>query len=287
MILQRKKPLAIFLLSLFTLALIGCSKSSARAAKARQASEQSRAGMEQAMQVFDQYVESVRWSRYWFRNTQENDAYVEGKQIFALIFWTKTSSRPKRGLCSPDLSLCIANGSSSDWRGFAKASVDPSLAPQLAFESFARRNYGDGDAWFPPLNPDDFEFTEKSITLPSLGLPSAILHRIAPEEGRREANRLWQDSKKNLCWDIGTQRPLGCTGTVVYAYYNEADPSWYTLRTCSPACQPEFRGDSIQALSRREWGWTATAGGFTNTPADIEWFKPRILKAEMFRFELQ
>jgi|GEM_PF-5079036 len=271
MTLKRKLTLAIFPLALLVLLAVRCGTPNQEA--------------EQAMKVFDQFVERLRWSRYWLGATSMDDIYVEGKLISALVFWTKTNHRPKRGLCSSDLSLCIANYSGSYNRGVAQVHIDRGLAPQLAFASFANANFGDGGAWFPPLSPDDFEFEEKTITLPPLGLPSSILHRVVPEEASREAERIRQQF---VCWGVDTKRLPGCTGTLVFAYYANDDPSWYVLRTCSSACEPEFRGDSIESLTRREWGWTITVGGFMNSPKeDIERVKRKIEKAEMFRFELQ
>lgn len=275
--------LAILLMAVSALPILGCNIHSSRTAKADPTSLQPVAGMDQALKVFDQYVERVRWSHYWHRNIRNDDVYVEGKQISALIFWTKTNTRPKWGLCSSDLSLCIANHSNPDWRGVAEVSVDRSFTLQAAFEWFANTNFGDGYVGFPPLKVTDFEFKEKPIVLPSLGLPFAILHRIVPQEARSQADRI---RSQFVCWEIGTKKPHGCSGTQVFSYYSEADQSWYLLRSCSSACEPEFRGDAIEALSHRKEGWTVTIGGFTNAREDIEWFKPKILKAEMFRFEI-
>ena len=266
-------------MTLVILPVIQWSNFSARATQtiSRPGSE-----MKQAMRVFSQYVERVRWTRYWYKDTPD-DAYIEGKTISALVFKTKTNRRPIYGLCSAELSLCIGNYSSPERRGIAEVKVDPGFAPQVAFDWFANTNYGDIDTSFPALRPADFEFTAKPITLPSLGLPSSIRHHVIPARAHREANRI---RKQFNCWEPGTKRPRGCTGTQVFAYYSEADPVWYILRTCSSACAPEFRGDAIEALSYDKQGWTITIGGFTNTPEDIKWFKPRILKAKMFQFTL-
>jgi hypothetical protein len=255
------------LLALCVLFAAGCRKS--------------QQGAGAAQHIFDQYVERVRSSRYW-GDEHDDQVYVEGKQISALVFWTKTTQRPKYGLCAAALKLCIANYSSPNYRGVAEVSIDPSLEPKLAFASFAERNYGDGDAWRQSLNLNEFEFEERIVTLPALGLPAAISHKLVSEEAVQEVERY---KKVNACWRQGIRRPSQCTGTLVFAYYNEADLNWFTLRTCSPACSPEFRGDSIQLLSRREWGWTVTVGGFLNNPEAVKVYKPKIEKAEMFRVE--
>src|ERR1700680_2775768 len=59
-------------------------------------------------QVFGRIVENLRWSHYWFGKTGIDDVYVEGKRISALIFWNKSESQPIRGLCSSEISLCVA-----------------------------------------------------------------------------------------------------------------------------------------------------------------------------------
>lgn len=298
--LERKKALKIMLPAVFIIFAAGCGVFKQGAEQAKQAfddkaennsARRQSKNDEQIKQVFDQYVERVRWFRYWQGTTHphyenENhfeDAYVEGKQISALFFWTKTSNRPKWGLCSSELSVCIANWSpGANARGFAHVLIDPRLTPQLAFASFAKANYGDGGLWFPPLSPADFEFKEESITLPPLGLPSSILHRVVPEEAPRAVEEIRQGYVR---W---TPLPPGCRCTLVFAYYSEAEPDWYVFRTCSAACPSELRGDSIQSLSRfgLEQGWTATAGGFFKNPEAVEWYKPRIEQAEMFRFEV-
>jgi hypothetical protein len=278
---KRKRILVIFLLAMFALLAIGCGD--AGDSQAWRTPGQSGRGIEQAMKAFDQYLESVRWTRYW-QGESTNNTYKEGKQISALVFWTKTDRRPKWGLCSSDLSLCIANYSSPDQRGNAEMRFEPGLTPQLAFASFADHNYGDGSLSFSPVSQADFEFEQKFITLPSLGLPASILHRMVPGEAHGEADRI---RKQFVCWNAGAKRPPGCTGTQVFAFYNEADPNWYVLRTCSSPCALEFRGDSIEALTRWEQGWAITTSGFINNPKDdVERFKRKIEEAAMFRFEI-
>ncbi len=264
---MRRQTLAITWLTLCALLATGCRKSPQ--------------GAGAAQYIFDQYVERVRSSRYW-GTTHNDQMYVEGKRISALVFWTKTTQRPKYGLCSAALKLCIANYSSPSYRGVAEVSIDPSLEPKLAFASFAERNYGDGGAWRQSLTINEFEFEERTITLPTLGLSASILHKLVSEEAVQEIERF---RKGNACWRENSPRPTRCTGTMVFAYYNETDPNWFTLRQCSSACPSEFQGDAIQMLSRREWGWTGTVGGFFKNTEAVEFYKPKIEKAEMSRIE--
>jgi hypothetical protein len=58
--------------------------------------------------VFNRITENRRWSHYWFGKTGIDDVYAGGKAITALIFWNKSESQPIRGLCSPELALCVA-----------------------------------------------------------------------------------------------------------------------------------------------------------------------------------
>src|SRR5262249_52043779 len=123
------------------------------------------------------------------------------------------------------------------------------------------------------------------ITLPSLGLPSSALHRVIPAEAPREAKRL---RREILCWYMDAKRPPGCTGALVFAYYNETDPYWLVLGTCSSACDSLSRGDSIEFLSRRENGeWASSGAGHMNSPKnEVARFKQKIEQTEMFRFKL-
>jgi hypothetical protein len=133
------------------------------------------------------------------------------------------------------------------------------------------------------LNLTDFEFAEKTITMPPLGLPTSILHRVVPKEAAGEANRV---KKYYNCWDEG-RRPSGCTGTLVFAYYHESDLKWHVLRTCSSACLPMFQGDSIQLLRRGSYGWEASGSGHFNSPKDeVAQLKQKIEQAEMFRLQI-
>lgn len=255
-----------------------CHTSSLPSARASQLQ-----GAGAAQQVFDQYVERVRSTRYWQSAQPEDEVYVEGKQVDVLVFWTKTTQRPKYGFCAPPLKRCVSNYSASQYRGVAEVIIDPGSEPRQAFETFAASNYGDGGAWFPSLKTSEFEFEQRVLTLPTLGLPAAILHKLGSEEAVQEVEQ-WR--KGAVCGIEGTRRPAKCTGTLVFPYYNAADQSWHVLRTCSPACPLGFQGEAILSLSRRESGWAASVGGFFNNKEAVDWYKPRIEKAVMDRIEV-
>ena len=238
-----------------------------------------------ADQVYDRIVENWRWSHYWFGKTGIDDVYVEGKKISALIFWNKNDSQPIRGLCSTDLSLCVA---------YSGVYLDPlerriqmargATAPQ-AFESFVKSGLGDSSHILAVggLRPADFQFEEKSVTLPAWDLPASILQKRVPAEATRESARL-----KRLygCESSESKsRSRACGGTLVFAFYGPADPYWFMLWTCPSGCGSD--GDAIQELTRGDRGWEVTSGGAINSPkAEVERLKQRILKAEMLRLQL-
>ena len=256
----------------------GCHTSSLQSASAAQLQ-----GAGAAQQVFDQYVERVRSTRYWQRVQPDDEVYAEGKQIGALVFWTRTTQRPKYGFCAPALKRCVSNSSVPQYRGVVEVVIDLGFEPRQAFEAFAASNYGDGGASFPSLKKSEFEFEQRTLTLPTLGLPAAILHKLGSEEAVQEVEK-WR--KGSACWGEGTRRPAKCTGTLVFPYYNVADQDWHVLRTCTSACPPDFQGEAILSLSRRGSGWVETIGGFSNNKEDVAWYKPRIEKAVMDRIEI-
>ena len=61
-----------------------------------------------ADEVLERIAENWRWSHYWSGKTGIDDVYAEGKKISALVFWNESQSQPIRGLCSSELSLCVA-----------------------------------------------------------------------------------------------------------------------------------------------------------------------------------
>lgn len=241
---------------------------------------------ESSAQTFDRLVEGWRWSRYWFGSSGVDDVYSPGKKITALVFWTKKERRPKRGLCSSDLSLCVAYSGPYLTPHAERVRIDPKTPLQQAFASFVSSGFG-GDEVYQSvaerLHPADFDFEEKVVTLPPMDAPSPVLTRTVPEEASREAQRV----RRLLgCGPIDARsRPAGCSGTLVFAFYGPADPYWFVLRTCSAAC--EFGGDAIEELTRGDRGWEVTSGGFVNSPrAEVERLRQQIQKAEMFRLKL-
>lgn len=237
-----------------------------------------------AQEMYRQFIESLRWSQYWREEAGLDQKYQEGNQVPALFFWTKTNHRPKAGFCSAALSVCVANPSNLEHRGIVMARTPPGSTLSQAFAAFGRANYGDGDAHFPQLSRTDFDFEEKTITLPHLGLPASILHRTVPKQAFRQSQEIKQAFN---CWREGTKKSPTCVGNLVFAYYTEADLVWFVRRTCSAACQPEFRGDGIMSLRRSERGdWYHSGAGFSNTRADIERMKPKIDRAAMFRVKV-
>ena len=263
------KSLLRIVLPCFLVFITGCCK-------------QSPLGPALALKTFDEYVEQVRWKRYWHQPSDKYKNYVEGRTVAVLLFWTKTALRPKRGFCSTDLATCVANHSGDDSVGIAQLEIDPNISLKSSFSVFASRNYGDGDVSFPSLSEKDFEFEEKKIALPFLGLPAPIANLTSPESLPRDA----EDVRRQCgCWQ-GAKRPADCKGTLILPFYSKADETWYVFRRCSSACEPEFRGDAVFGLSRRFGGWSATIGGFTNNPADVEWFRPKIESATALREEI-
>ena len=212
-------------------------------------------------QVFDRIVENWRWSHYWFGKTGIDDAYVEGKKVSVLIFWTKSDSQPIRGLCSTELSLCVAySGVYLDPRE-RRMRMAPNVAPQQAFTSWVNDGLRDPTALIgvQGLSMADFEVVEKSVTLPVLEPPSSITHRAVPEKAAKEAERV-----KRLfgCWGVDAEtRPQGCSGSLVFSYYGDKDPYWFVLRSCSTAC--ELKGN------RWRWSGAATMDGRSRLPVSL------------------
>jgi hypothetical protein len=236
--------------------------------------------------AFDRLVEGWRWSRYWFGSSGIDDVYTPGKNITALLFWTKKDRRPKTGMCSSDLSLCIAYSGPYLSPHVERTQIDSKTPLRQAFASFVNNGF-DGDESYMSANdrlhPADFASEEKTVTLPALDPPSSVVTRAVPDEASREAQRL----KRLLgCGPLDAgNSPSSCSGTLVFAFYGTADPYWFVWRTCSTACQ--FGGDAIEELTRGDAGWEVTSGGFVNTPkAEVERLKEQVQKAEMFRLQL-
>lgn len=259
----------VVLLALIVISLSGCKTS--------------RLGPTLALTMFDKYVEQVRWARYWDARDEPFKNYTEGKSTTLLLFWTSNPHRLKWGFCSTEMAICVANPSTEDGSGYVQVEVDSSLAPQKAFNSFASKNYGDGDAKFSSLSEKDFEFEEHKVVLPALGLPASIKNSMHPESLTLDAEDVRQFVS---CWRQGKKRLPDCRGTLVLPFYSNADPRWYVLRTCSQGCDSEFRGDAIQSFTPGPGGWYTRGANFTNNPADVELYKPKIEKSSVLKIEI-
>jgi hypothetical protein len=224
--------------------------------------------------VFNRITENWRWSHYWFGKTGIDDVYAGGKAITALIFWNKSESQPIRGLCSPELALCVAYSGIYLDPAERRMSMGSAGSLQQAFESFITSGLRDSTHIAPVdrLSPADFQTEQKSVTLPALGPPSSITNRVMPEGVARNAEKV---KRVFRCWGVEAEtRPQGCTGTLVFAFYGENDPYWFVLRACSTAC--EFRGEAVEMLRRGDRGWEVTSAGFVNGAQEVERLKQQI-----------
>ena len=324
----KEKVLRLVLFVVFALLASGCDKNKQDAHQAFDHIEQTNSTQakdrkvdEHARQVFDQIMENLRYSRYWYGTPSIGDGYAEGKQVSALIFWTKKDRRSKIGLCFSNLRSCFATRGDQIVPEMEQMSIGRSLTAKEAFESFVENGLdantikilpqivqpplakappvGSSNTTVPKvpstsvgqpfsfpkrLSLADFEYVETTITLPALGLPASISHREIPKEAAGEAKRIKQ---YYTCWYSNSVRPPGCTGSLVFAYYQEMELNWFVLRTCSSACPSGFQGDSIQLLRRGDGGWEASGGGGLNSPKEeVARLKQKIEQAEMFRLQL-
>lgn len=331
MTLKEEKISRLVLYSVLALFVIGCGTSKRDSGQVFGHFQQSSSAQtqdtkgtdEQAREVLDRVLKNLRYSRYWYERPDVGDDYAVGKQVSALIFWTKSDRPYTAGFCSPNIARCFATSGIQISPMMEQMAIDHSITPMAAFVSFLENGMGANTIQIipkmkthpPPVNTPpagssnppvstipsqsaghpvlfpkrlslvDFEFTEKIITLPPLGLPSSILRREVPEEAYREANSVKQSY---TCWYENSVRASRCTGTLVFAYYNEADSNWFVLRTCSSACLPVFQGDSIQLLRRWDDGkWAASGASGINSPKEeVARLKQKILQAEMIRHQL-
>jgi hypothetical protein len=237
-------------------------------------------------QAVARLIENWRWSSYWFGSSGVDDVYVSGKEINALVFWTKKDRRSKTGLCSSELSLCVAYSGPYLDPHAERMQIGPNTPIRDAFDSFVNSGFGGDESYLPSsarLRSADFDSEEKLLTLPTIGEPSSILKRAVPEGASQEAQRM----KRLLgCGPIGARSGRsGCAGTLVFAFYGPADPYWFVWRACSTAC--EFGGDAIEELTRGDSGWEVTSRGFIDRPeAEVERLKQQVRRAEMFRLQL-
>lgn len=266
----RRRRLAI--INCLLLLLLGCARA-----------DQSSAGKD----VFDRLVENWRWSRYWFGKTGIDDVYSEGKQVSVLIFWTKQGRRPKSGMCSTELSLCIAYSGPQLSPSAERMHIGGRTSVMESFHEFVSSQFGGAESYINAaerLAVTDFEIAETSVTMPALTPPASVVEKIVPAEARREADRV----KRLLgCGGGETSAPAqSCSGTLVFAFYGPADPYWFVLRTCSAACQ--FKGSIVEELTRGDAGWEVTSRGYISSPTtEVERLKQQIEKAEMFRLALR
>jgi hypothetical protein len=237
-------------------------------------------------QVIDRIVSNWRWSHYWLERTGIDAAYSQGKRISALVFWTKNNTRPIRGLCSADLSLCLAYAGVYLDTIEKQMQIPPGVVPRQALASFVKSGFSDSARLlaYKGFRMADFDIEERTFTLPALDPPSSISRREVPKGAVRAAKDVAEDF---TCWSEPKARPHGCTGTLVFAYRSEVDPCWFVLRTCSNACESGFRGESVESLTPGDHGeWFATAGGLMSRKEEVGPLKPKILGAKMFRLQL-
>jgi len=89
--------------------------------------------------IFDSITDNWRWSHYWFGRSAVDDVYVEGKNVTAALFWTKTGKPPIKGVCSAGLALCAAYvGEQLDPRE-RLIRISPTADPRDAFASWHPR----------------------------------------------------------------------------------------------------------------------------------------------------
>ena len=201
----------------------------------------------------------------------------------ALFFWSKNGSQAVRGLCSTDISLCVAySGVYLDPHG-RRTQIAPRVTAQQAFASWASSGFRDPTALLgiQGVGPGDFELAEKSITLPVLAPPDSITDRRVAKDAQSEAERL---KRLFSCSPVGTApRGRGCRGILVFASYGDKDPYWFVLRSCSATCG--FQGESVQMLKRSDYGWEVTSGGVVDDPIEVKRLKLQIEKAAMLRLQ--
>jgi hypothetical protein len=234
-------------------------------------------------QVYGRIVENWRWTHYWFGKTGIDDVYSEGKRITAVIFWSEGHGQPIRGLCSVDISLCVAySGVHLDPKA-RRTQIPANVTAREAFFSFVKSGLSDPTHLLSTggLRVEDFQFEEQSVSLPILTPPTAIARHEVQPEANDEAARV---KRAFRCTGSADAAPGTCSGGLVFAYYGSADPYWFVLRSCSSAC--EFRGEAVEELTRGDRHWTNTIGGFINQPrAEVERLKEQIEKAAMFRLQ--
>jgi hypothetical protein len=243
------------------------------------------ASAQTANQVIEQVFENWHWTRFWFGRTGVEGHYEVGKRISALVFWETSKPYNLKGLCSTELSRCVAYAGRYLAPYELGISIESNSTATDAFRNWVNHGFSDGRqlVGFPDLTMEDFKLQVQTITLPLLVPPPSVLNRTEPPEAFREAERI---RKLFGCTDQTLPARLGrCTGSLVFAYYGERDPYWFVLRSCSANCK--FKGESVEMLTRGDNGWEVTSGGLLRgRKSEIERFKTQILRAEMFRLQL-
>lgn len=240
---------------------------------------------ETADRVIDRITETWRWSNYWFGKTGIEVPYATGQTVSALVFWNGNEIQPLRGLCSSELGACMVYAGVYLDPAPRRMKIAPGVGLRQAFMTFIGDGFRDSShiLAIKDMTAADFQIQEKSVILPALEAPSAILRREIPADAQTEAEKVKQVFR---CADPQNKAPAdGCSGSLAFAYYSADDPYWFVLRSCSEAC--EFKGESVETLRRGDHGWEVTSAGFIDSPkAEVERLKQQIEKAEMFRLQL-
>ena len=137
-------------------------------------------------------MQNWRWSHYWFGATGIDDVYVEHQRINALVFWSKQSADEIRGICSTELTICVAYiGRYFDPKE-RRMSIDSSVGTSAAFIDFVKSGFRDAShpLNIPGLHIEDFSSQMISMTLPDLGPPDSIAKRNIPQQAFAEAQTI-------------------------------------------------------------------------------------------------
>jgi hypothetical protein len=237
----------------------------------------------EARRAFAGVVANWRWIHYWFGKAGIEHSYAAGHTDAVLVFWGKDPDRPFRGVCSTQLRECLAySGVYFDPLG--RRSAIPSGVPLgEAFDAFARRGFRDSEHRLAlGVDRAGIGFEEAVVLLPRIDVSPSHLHRGTPPEARREAERL---KRYFGCKSISAR--TRCRGYLLFAYYDTEDPYWFVLRSCEGACEKEFRGASVEMLTRGDRGWELTSAGFVGgSIPDVRRLERQIEKAAMLRIRL-
>lgn len=235
--------------------------------------------------IFKMYIDKLNWHGYWLEGKAIGLTYPEGKMVKLLFFSTNASPSKKSGFCSVAPALCVANSASPNANSLVMQLFENPPGLRGMFSQFAEKNYGDGDMITEPISEVEFIFFEKEIFFPKLSnVPNSILQRKRP-------NNLDQETRQVLrqftCWQNEQSKPKNCTGSLSFAFYDNTDPYWFVLRSCSLDCSQVFQDDSIMFLTRNNGWWGASSGGLLNNPkSDVEKFKQKIERSLLIKIPL-